>query len=626
MTSTHRSSFLLLVALTPAVLQQSCDPPTGDPTLTLLTVEFDGTNQLFGFTSSDDTYDVWNPTAAANATVTAIAAESTSEVKVSLGQTVVELPTGGGTDVIGIPPGSSELYVAVVTSGDAREAYKVNINPFCGEGDVCDDGNPCTIDGACNLASYLCPPPSFESVDTACNSTGLCDGAGACDPSWGTPQLIDAEMRNALYPRVAVAANGTAVAVWEQLDDLSFTRPDVWGAVYDPATGWGAAELLENIDYIDPDMIPAESPQVAIDAAGNAIAVWEQTFPTGLFPPNNQRTEIWFNRYEPGTGWSGPALAFGEELHDLSLPKEALVSSAQGTTFIAWQDYDVAFQFDSVKASHHVPGTGWAAQVDLVAPPNPGSQVTYAAVDADANGNAFVIWPISGGMFNDFWVRRFTQATEWEPPVRIVIAPGNNPLLAMDGAGNATVAWNQTDGAWAVRFEPATGWDFTPQQINTSAVEDLAAGGGDVFAVWSESEAAAPGTVWRVLASRADQGTWGAATMLYESPQPEISSLLGVNSPLIEAIESGDAVVTWGWGAVQSLPQLGPGAPNLTGARYAAGSGWKPTRELEDNGALGATFSPDIAYGSDGSIIAVFSDGNTSLFHDVWAVRFEPWP
>jgi len=621
----HRSSFLLMVALTPAVLQQSCEEPTGITTLSSLTVELDGTNQLLGFTSADDIYDVWNPTAAATATVTAIPTDGAAEITLSLGQTVIDLNPGGGTGVIGIPAGSSELYVTVKPSGGARDVYKINIDPACGEGDVCDDGNPCTIDGACNLGNYLCPPPGLEPDTATCNASGLCDGAGTCDPSWDAPQLIDGELRNALYPRVAVAANGTAVAVWEQLDDLSFTRPDVWGAVYDPATGWGAAELLETTDYIDPVMIPAESPRVAIDAAGNAIAVWEQSFPTGLSSPNNMRTEIWFNRYEPGSGWSGPAVAFDEDLHDLSLPKDALVSSSSGEVFIAWHDHGVAFQFDSVKASHYTPGVGWAAQVDLEAPPNPSVQVTYAAVDADENGNAFVLWPITSGA-SDFWVRRFTPANGWEAPERIVaLVLDDSPLLAMDDAGNATVAWNQSDGAWAVRFEPATGWDVTPRQINTGGVEDLAASAGDAFAVWSESEVVAPGTVWRVFATRASQGTWGASTMLYETPQPEVSSLFRIHTPLVEAIESGDAVVTWAWG-LPSPPQLGPGAPNLTAARYAAGSGWKPTREIENNGALGATFSPDIAYGADGSIIAVFSDGNTSLFHDVWAVRFEPWP
>ena len=67
MPRTRRFSFVILgVLLSPALLQQvDCDEATsGDATLSALSLELDGTNQVLGFTSADRNYDAWNPTAA----------------------------------------------------------------------------------------------------------------------------------------------------------------------------------------------------------------------------------------------------------------------------------------------------------------------------------------------------------------------------------------------------------------------------------------------------------------------------------------------------------------------------------------------------------------------------------
>ena len=54
--------------------------------------------------------------------------------------------------------------------------------------------------------------------------------------------------------------------------------------------GWGLPELIETDDADD-----ADNPQVAIDANGNALAVWYQD--------DGMRTNIWSNRYTAGSGW-----------------------------------------------------------------------------------------------------------------------------------------------------------------------------------------------------------------------------------------------------------------------------------------------------------------------------------
>jgi hypothetical protein len=106
--------------------------------------------------------------------------------------------------------------------------------------------------------------------------------------TWGTAQLIETDNAGgALLPQIAMDANGNAIAVWHQSDG---TRYNIWGNRFNAGSGtWGTAQLIEtdNTDH-------ALNPQIAVDASGNAIAVWEQS--------DGTRVNIWANRFAAGSG------------------------------------------------------------------------------------------------------------------------------------------------------------------------------------------------------------------------------------------------------------------------------------------------------------------------------------
>src|SRR3970040_2104732 len=109
--------------------------------------------------------------------------------------------------------------------------------------------------------------------------------------AWGTPVYVETDdAGNAAYPQVDADAAGNAVAVWHQSDG---TRTNIWANRYAVGAGWGTAERIETDNAGS-----ASDPQVAVDAAGNAVAVWHQS--------DGTRTNIWANRYAVGAGW-GPA-------------------------------------------------------------------------------------------------------------------------------------------------------------------------------------------------------------------------------------------------------------------------------------------------------------------------------
>src|SRR5262245_32290168 len=80
----------------------------------------------------------------------------------------------------------------------------------------------------------------------------------------GTLHLIETiATGTADFPRVAIAPNGIAHAVWVQSDG---GRPNVWASRFVPGAGWSLPKHLQGAS--------ASAPQIAVDPEGSAIAVW----------------------------------------------------------------------------------------------------------------------------------------------------------------------------------------------------------------------------------------------------------------------------------------------------------------------------------------------------------------
>ena len=67
----------------------------------------------------------------------------------------------------------------------------------------------------------------------------------------------------------AVDAGGNATAVWSQRNAAGFTF-NAWANRYSPITGWSTATMIDN----SPE--PARMTQIVIDGLGNVTAAWAQ--------------------------------------------------------------------------------------------------------------------------------------------------------------------------------------------------------------------------------------------------------------------------------------------------------------------------------------------------------------
>lgn len=137
--------------------------------------------------------------------------------------------------------------------------------------------------------------------------------------------------------QVVPAANGQSIAVWVQ-------DGHVRSATYAPATGWTAAQVLEDIFGESSDL------QLAGDGSGTAMAVWRHTV--------GSIQSLRFSRFD-AAGWSVPDVMPG------ALPRAAgsqlqLEMDAQGHATARWPS---GFEAQEAQVARYVPGQGWSKAV-----------------------------------------------------------------------------------------------------------------------------------------------------------------------------------------------------------------------------------------------------------------------
>ena len=248
------------------------------------------------------------------------------------------------------------------------------------------------------------------------------------DGTWSTPVDLSVPGQPARTPDLAVDPAGNATTIWVS-DTLiqSATRP--------PGGTWSAPEVLSTIAG------SRANPRIVVDPAGTATAVWG-SFTTTYGIQTATRPL--------GGTWTDPIYlsAPGEDTFDT--PQVAV--DRQGTAIAVWQRHDGSGWI--VAAATRAPGGSWTSSVDLSASDHDGwdpqvavdpagnATATWALADAGTSNSARTVQ-----------AARRTAAGQWTAPVDLSRG-GNawNPQLAVDPDGNATTTWSRHDGSsWVVQ-------------------------------------------------------------------------------------------------------------------------------------------------------------------------------
>ncbi len=250
----------------------------------------------------------------------------------------------------------------------------------------------------------------------------------------GGVQTIDGGIGRAIAPRITSAGNGTAVAVWTQHDG---TRYRIVANRFN-GTGWSTADIIDGNNAAEHDL-----PQLAGDAAGNAILAWVQR---GAGTP-----QLVARRYTPATGWTEASIIVNTST---ATPLDHRVTlNAQGHAVVLWQEG--ANDMNSVWARHYTAGSGWAGSVVRVDTGLPTTDaMSNLCLASDPAGNAIALWThkASGG-WRDLYGNRFVPGTSgWGVPALLesddCSGLGVNQCgLGMDANGNAIAVWNQADAS-----------------------------------------------------------------------------------------------------------------------------------------------------------------------------------
>jgi hypothetical protein len=510
------------------------------------------------------------------------------------------IPADGATGV-------ATNSVITITFDEAMDASTINVGTFTVSKGGSAVAGSVTYDPGTRTATFSSAAPFAFATRYTAKITGLRDLKGTPkidyawsfttrgDGTWGTAQLIETNAGNALYPQIAMNAGGNAIAVWNQYDGTT-NAYHIWAIRYVAGVGWGTAQLIENNNG------DASNPQIAMDGSGNAIAVWNQSDGTLI--------NIWANRYVAGVGWGTAQLIETNNAGNAGGANIAMNPS--GNAIAVWYQYDSAGK-GHIWANRYVVGSGWGT-AQLIE--NNNATASSPQIAMDGSGNAIAVWSQYDGSWNRIWANRYVVGSGWGTAQLIENnnATASSPQIAMNANGNAIAVWklyyeNTQFDIWANRYVAGVGWGTiqlieTDNAGNADYPQIAMDGSGNAIAVWKQSD----GTRTNIWANRYVVGSgWGTAQLI------ETDNAGNADYPQIAMDGSGNATVVW--------TQSDGTRTNIWAIRYVAGSGWWGTAQPIETDNAGDADYPRIATGGSGNAIAVWqqSDGTRT---NIWANQF----
>jgi hypothetical protein len=268
------------------------------------------------------------------------------------------------------------------------------------------------------------PQVALDAVGRAIAVWRRDDGAGyliesAQRPStgsWFPPTPLSAPGANAEAPQIAVDAAGNAVAVWSrEVGGLSNTL--IQAAVQSAGGAWQSP-----ID-VSPSGELAEAPQVGFDAAGTAVAVWT----SARADPNVVRT----SSRTPGGAWTPP---LGLSDPDRGAFEPQLAFDAEGNGVAVWS------RFDGTNTIIQAGGYDGAGPHVALSMPRAGTVRRRISLSVSALDTWSAIGSI-GWTFGDGAAANGAQVTHaFARPGTYTVTAVATDALGFSGAANATIS------------------------------------------------------------------------------------------------------------------------------------------------------------------------------------------
>jgi hypothetical protein len=175
------------------------------------------------------------------------------------------------------------------------------------------------------------------------------------------------------WPEVAIGANGSAIVAWERSTASGATVLE--SASRARGGTWRMPELVAS----DAGAVPVGFHRVAVEAGGNAHAIWIAANPSG-----EERRILTSVRPADG-GWRKPQVLVPSRA--AALAGLDLAANASGAAIAVWQS-------EAGLAAAYLRNGRWGSPVPIWAePPTAEGTTAYSMPAIDGTGNALVVWP-----------------------------------------------------------------------------------------------------------------------------------------------------------------------------------------------------------------------------------------
>jgi plastocyanin len=402
----------------------------------------------------------------------------------------------------------------------------------------------------------------------------LATASPAAAALWTATTNLSEAGHSASAPEVAVDGAGDALVVWTRSNGAN----DIVQAAVKPAGE--APSMPVNLSAPGEE---ASEPQIAVDPAGEAVAVWVRS--------NGSNEVVQAAVKPPGKGWGKPVSLSGAN-EEASQPQVSLDEAGDAT--VVWLDFDGSNHI--VQAATMPAGDGWGKPVNLSPA---GQEAARPDIAVDGKGGAVAVW--AGHAASGDLVQAAVKAAHgrWGEPATLSAAgqdPGQEPLTpraAIDAAGSATAVWVDyvEDGNAVV--QTASKAAGKPWSTTTTISETGQEAFGPRIAVNAAGEETTAWNSFRYgccyLADAAIKPAgeaWGKPVSLADGSDPQVA----VNA-------AGDASTVWD-------SHYGPG-DTVQAAIAPAGEPWESPTTLSEVGE--DAMSPELATNAAGETTATWT-------------------
>jgi hypothetical protein len=300
------------------------------------------------------------------------------------------------------------------------------------------------------------------------------------EEGWRKPVVLgEVQTMMAPEPSIGVGQDGDAIVLWHAFGVIK--------SAFRPAEGtWQTP-----VDVSDPHL-ESYVPELAVDASGDASAVWMQE--------DGSQGSI-HSAYRPAGGeWGEPTLVSeaGESAGDANV-----AINADGDATAVWSGEESGLR--TIRAALRPAGGAWESPASISTPGN--TVVGFPQVALDGDGDTIAAWADTTDESSNYALATVSYRPAgggWGPPEELSEDGGNGyPLdVVFDTSGNAAIAWerdNGKDNVVQVAYRPTEGDWEEPTDLSESGTDamdaslvldapgDDTAADGDATAIWTSA-------------------------------------------------------------------------------------------------------------------------------------------